>query len=143
MNKIILFICTCTFVFFSLILLYVNYIKIPSLRDHIRRNQYNIFPAGKLIQYDKNKYIDEDEIIWVKRGFLYSVFHNPLKYYVFESYDPETQYSFEVKAVKEEFDKGIQIFRFGSFNFYSSMTHPVSHFFADVLPIFIYLAPKI
>ena len=143
MNKIILFICTCTFVFFSLILLYVNYIKIPSLRDHIRRNQYNIFPAGELIQYDKNKYIDEDEIIWVKRGVLHSLFHNPFKYYVFESYDPETQYSFEVKAVKYEFDKGIQIFRFGSFNFYSSMTHPVSHFFADVLPIFIYLAPKI
>jgi hypothetical protein len=141
MNKIILFVCTCTFVFFSLIL--VNYGKIPSLRDHIRRNQYNIFPAGKLIQYDKNKYIDEDEIIWVKRDFLYSVFHNPLKYYVFESYDPETQYSFEVKAVKDEFDKGIQIFRFGSFNFYSSINHPVSHFFADVLPIFIYLAPKI
>lgn len=141
MNKIILFVCTCTFVFFSLIL--VNYRKIPSVRDHIRRNQYNIFPAGKLIQYDKHKYIDEDEIIWVKRGFLYSVFHNPLKYYVFESYDPETQYSFEVKAVKDEFDKGIQIFRFGSFNFYSSINHPVSHFFADVLPIFIYLAPKI
>ncbi len=141
MNKITLIICT--FVFFSLILLYVNYRKIPSVQEHINRNQYNIFPAGKLVQYDKNKYIDGDKNIWVKRDFLHSVLHNPFKYYVFESYGPETQYSFEVKAVKEEFDKGIQRFRFGSFNFYSSINHPVSHVFADVLPIIIYLTAKI
>ena len=128
-----------------MILLYVNYRKIPSLQEHIRRSQYNMFPSGKLMQYDKDKntYIDEDEIIWVKRDFLSSLFHNPFKYYVFESYIPGKQYSFEVEAVKEEFDKGIQLFRFGTFNFYSSLTHPVSHFFSDVLPIILYLSPKI
>lgn len=131
----------CAFVFVSLIMLYVNYGKIPSLQEHIHRNQYNMFPAGKLIQHGDNKYIDEDANIWVKRGFLYSVFHNPFKYYVFESYDSAKQHSFEVKAVKEEFDNGIQTFTFGTFNFYSSILHPVSHVFADVLPIIIYLAP--
>jgi len=135
MNKTILFICT--FGFFSLILL--NYRKIPSFQQHIGRNKYNMFPAGKLIQYEKNKYIDDNKIIWVKRNFLYSLLHNPFKYYVFESYDSDKQYSFEVEAVKEDFDKGVQQFRFGTFNFYSSITHPISHFFADVLPIMIYL----
>jgi hypothetical protein len=68
--------------------------------------------------------------------------HNPFKYYVFESYDPAREYSFEVEAIKEDFDKGIQKFRFGTFNFYSSITHPMSHIFADILPIIIYLAPS-
>ena len=142
-NNSVILLFICTFVLLSL-LLYVNYYrKIPSLHEHIRRNQYNIFPAGKLIQYDKNKYIDEDGMIWVKRGFLKSLFHNPFKYYVFESYDSEKQYSFEVKVVKEEFDERIQTFRLGTFNFYSSITHPVSHFFADILPIIMYSCSKI
>lgn len=138
MKNIILFICALVF----FIVLYLNIRKIPSMREHINRNQYNIFPRGTLIHSVDNKYIDEAGMIWIKRGFLHRLLHNPFKYYVFESYDPHREYSFEVEAVKEDFDKGIQKFRFGTFNFYSSITHPISHMFADVLPIIIYLAPK-
>ena len=132
------------FVFVLVLLVVVNYEKIPSVYEHRRRNQHNIFPVGKLTHYRDNKYIDAAGIVWARRGFLKSLLHNPFKYYVFESYDPQRQYSFEVQTLKDDFDKGLQRFTLGTFNFYSSITHPLSHVMADILPIVIYLAvPKI
>lgn len=133
------------FVFILLLLLiYVYFDQIPSVYEHRNRNQHNIFPVGKLTHYRDNKYIDAAGIVWAKRGFFKRLLHNPFMYYVFESYDPKKQYSFEVQTLKHDFDKGIQRFTLGTFNFYSSITHPLSHLMADVLPIVIYLAvPKI
>lgn len=124
------------------LLFYLNYSKIPSYKKHVNRNKYNIFPKGKLINIKDNKYKDENNIIWIKRGFLNSLLHNPFKYYVFETYNIKKRSSSEVEILKKKFDNGNQKFKPSSFNYYSSFNSPVSHFFADVLPIFIYLSPK-
>ena len=50
------------------------------------------------------------------------------------------KYPFEI--LKREFDEGNQIFSPSSFNYYSSFNYPISHFFADILPIVMYLRPK-
>lgn len=119
-------------------ILYLYRDKIPSYNDHMNRNQNNQLPAGKLSPSNKNTYVDEAGTVWIRRTFLLSILHNPLKYYVFESHDPTCQSSFEVEATKTDFDAGFQSFRFATYNFFSSNIHPLSHFFADILPILLY-----
>ena len=136
---LILIICIICII---LVVIYNNYDKIPSRIDHINRNKYNILPVGKLRHITGNKYIDSNNVIWLKRGFLNSILHNPFTNYIFETYDPQQISSSEVEILKTEFDNGIQNFKQTSFNYYSSFNSPVSHLFADVLPIIIYLQPK-
>ena len=125
-----------------LILLKIIYDKIPSRINHINRNQYNQFPIGKLSLIKDDEFIDESGILWVKRGFLNSILHNPFKYYIFETYDKTKISSSEVEILKRDFDKGNKNFKPSSFNYYSSFNYPISHFFADILPIVMYLRPK-
>jgi hypothetical protein len=91
-----------------------------------------------LTRIKHNKYRDENGIVWIKRGFLNSLLHNPFKYYVFETYDTQNPSSSEVKILKTHFDAQEMKFQPSSFNYYSSFRFPVQHFFADVLPIFIF-----
>ena len=127
-----------TLIIFGSIVFYTNYDKIPSKIDHINRNQYNVFPVGELRHIKNNHYIDNNDIIWVKRSFLSSALHNPFKYYVFETYDITKNSSSEVKILKTDFGFK-QTFQPSSFNYYSSYRFPVYHFFADVLPVFLFL----
>ena len=120
----------------------INYDKIPSRINHINRNQYNQFPIGKLSLIKDDEFIDESGILWVKRGFVNSILHNPFKYYIFETYDKTKISSSEVEILKRDFDEGNQNFSPSSFNYYSSFNYPISHFFADILPIVMYLRPK-
>ena len=124
-----------------LIIVYKNYNKIPSKINHINRNKYNIFPVGQLRHIKENEYIDNNNIIWIKRTFLTSILHNPFKYYIFETYDPNKISSSEVEVLKSEFDNGKQNFKPASYNYYSSFNYPLSHLFADIIPIIIYLMP--
>jgi hypothetical protein len=142
MKKIILIISISFFVIAILLILHKYYYKIPSLKEHVNRNKYNIFPVGNLIYIKDNKYIDKNHVIWIKRGFFNSFLHNSFENYVFETYDPSKISSSEVKILKKDFDNSIQNFKLSSFNFYSSFNSSLSHFFADVLPIIIYLFPK-
>ena len=125
-----------------LIVVYQNYNKIPSKMDHINRNKYNIFPVGQLRHITENKYIDNNNIIWLRRTFLTSLFHNPFKYYVFETYDLNKTSSSEVEVLKNEFDNNYQNFKPATYNYYSSFIYPLYHLFADVIPSFIYLGPE-
>jgi len=129
-------------ILFILFILYNNYSKIPSYENHVNRNKYNIFPVGSLIHIKDNEYIDENNVIWIKRRFLNSILHNPFRYYVFETYNIKEKSSSEVEILKKDFDNGIQKFTPASFNYYSSFNSPISHFFADVLPIIMYLRPN-
>jgi hypothetical protein len=121
-------------------IIYLYRDKIPSYNDHMNRNQNNQLPSGNLSPSNgnKNTFVDEAGTVWISRSFLFSLLHNPFKYYVFESHDPTRPSSFEVEAPKDYFDAGFQTFRFASFNFFSSNIHPTSHLFADVLPILLY-----
>ena len=58
------------------------------------------------------------------------------------TYNPQQISSSEVNILKTDFDNGILNFKPASFNYYSSFNSPISHFFADILPIIIYLRPK-
>jgi hypothetical protein len=135
-------IITIIFCIILAVIIYNNYDNIPSRIDHINRNKYNILPVGTLRHIAGNKYIDYNNVIWIKRGFLNSLLHNPFTNYVFETYNRHQISSSEVQILKTEFDNGIQNFRASSFNYYSSFNSPISHLFADVLPIIIYLRPK-
>jgi len=126
-----------------IIIFYKNYDKIPTKIEHINRNKHNIFPFGKLSYIKNNTYIDEKGIIWIKRGFLNSLLHNPVKNYVFETYNPpEISSSSEVIISKDDFNNGLYNFKPSSYNYYSSFRFPISHIFADIIPIIIYLGPK-
>ena len=125
-----------------IIIVYKNYDKIPLKEDHINRNKYNVFPDGKLIYVKDNTYVDNNGIIWIRRFFLNSIFHNPFEYYVFETYDSNKTSSSEVEILKTDFDNNNQNFKPPSYNYYSSFNHPISHLFADVIPIMIYLRPE-
>lgn len=125
-----------------LIIIYQNYNKIPSKIDHINRNKHNIFPFGKLRRITKTTYIDDNNIIWIKRNFLTSILHNPFKYYVFETYHPNKTSSSEVEILKSDFDNNNLHFKPASYNYYSSLNYPLYHLFADIIPIIIYLSPK-
>jgi len=124
--------------FLFILLLAQHYKEIPTLKEHRVRNKHNILPAKKLKLVKDPYYVDDDNITWKKRTFLHSIFHNPLKNYTFETMNSKKVSSSEAIILASDFDKGRMRFKNGSFNYYSSYTHPVSHFFADVLPIALY-----
>ena len=127
-----------------LILLLPNYHKIPTKIQHINRNKMNILPVGKLTLIPNNGdeyYLDENNIKWKKRTFFRNLLHNPFKNYTFESYNPDDISSSEATITITDFENGIMRFKTGSFNYYSSYYSQVSHFFADVLPIILYMGP--
>jgi hypothetical protein len=117
-----------------------NYDKIPSYNIHKNRNINNIVPIGSLTKNnnDKELYTDNNGVLWRKRSFLQSLLHDPFANYVFESYDKNKISSSEVLINKKLFDNGKQSFIPSSFNFYSSYEYPISHIFADVIPIILY-----
>lgn len=127
-----------------LILLLQNYHKIPTKIQHINRNKMNILPVGKLVLIPNNGdeyYLDENNIKWKKRTFFKNLLHNPFKNYTFETYNPDDISSSEATITITDFENGIMRFKPESFNYYSSYYSPVSHFFADVLPIILYIGP--
>jgi hypothetical protein len=127
-----------------LILIVQNYHKIPTKIQHINRNKTNILPVGKLMLIPNNMdeyYLDENNIKWKKRSFFRNLLHNPFKNYTFETYFPNEIYSSEASITIADFDNGIMRFKPESFNYYSSYYSPVSHLFADVLPIMLYIDP--
>jgi hypothetical protein len=129
---------------FFLILVVQNYHKIPTKIHHINRNKTNILPVGKLMLISNNGdeyYLDENNIKWKKRTFFRNLTHNPFKNYTFETYYPNEISSSEATITITDFENGIMRFKPESFNYYSSYYHPVSHFFADVLPIILYMGP--
>jgi hypothetical protein len=129
---------------FLFILIVQNYHKIPTKIQHINRNKTNILPVGKLILIPNNGdeyYLDENNIKWKKRSFLKNLLHNPFKNYTFETYFPNDVYSSEASITITDFENGIMRFKSESFNYYSSYYSPVSHLFADVLPIILYIGP--
>ena len=129
---------------FLLILLVRNYHKIPTKIQHINRNKTNILPVGKLMLIPNNGdeyYLDENNIKWKKRTFFRNLLHNPFKNYTFETYCPNDISSSEATITITDFENGIMRFKPESFNYYSSYYSPVSHFFADVLPIIVYIGP--
>jgi hypothetical protein len=129
---------------FLFILIVQNYHKIPTKIQHINRNKNNILPVGKLILIPNNMdeyYIDENNIKWKKRSFFRNLLHNPFKNYTFETYFPNDIYSSKASITIDDFDNGIMRFNPESFNYYSSYYSPVSHLFADVLPIILYINP--
>jgi hypothetical protein len=130
---------------FLLILLVQNYHKIPTKIQHINRNKMNILPVGKLMLITNNGdeyYLDENNIKWKKRTFFRNLLHNPFKNYTFETYYPNDISSSEATISITDFENGIMRFKPESFNYYSSYNSPVSHFFADVLPIILYVGPE-
>ena len=132
------------FLSFCLILLLQNYHKIPTKIQHINRNKMNILPVGKLTLIPNNGdeyYLDENNIKWKKRTFFRNLLHNPFKNYTFETYYPNDISSSEATITITDFENGIMRFKAESFNYYSSYYSPVSHFFADVLPIILYIGP--
>jgi hypothetical protein len=94
---------------------------------------YNKLPVGNLRQLGDNKFVDSAGTVWLRRPFIMSLFHNPNKNYVFESYDENIQSSSEAIAEKTLFDKGVQVFTHGSFNYYSPFHNPLLHFYYDML----------
>lgn len=124
--------------FLFTLLLAQHYKEIPTIKKHRFRNKHNILPARKLKLVKEPYYIDENHITWIKRAFLHSIFHNPFKHYTFETIDSKKISSSEAIILASDFDKGRMRFKNGTFNYYSSYTHPISHFFADVLPIALY-----
>ncbi len=125
-----------TFVF--IVLSFMYYDKIPSKKEHAVRNKRNVLPANQLKLVKDDYYMDDNHVIWIKRAFYRSLFHNPLKYYVFETIDSKKVSSSEAVILTDDFDKGKMRFEDGSFNYYSSYNHPIDYFFADVLPIALY-----
>jgi hypothetical protein len=104
----------------------------------------NILPVGKLMLITNNGdeyYLDENNIKWKKRTFFRNLLHNPFKNYTFETYYPNDISSSEATITITDFENGIMRFKPESFNYYSSYYSPVSHFFADVLPIILYIGP--
>ena len=129
---------------FLLIILVQIYHKIPTKIQHINRNKTNVLPVGKLMLIPNNGddyYLDENNIKWKKRTFLRNLLHNPFKNYTFETYCPNVIYSSEATITITDFENRIMRFKPESFNYYSSYHNPVSHFFADVLPIILYIGP--
>jgi hypothetical protein len=125
-----------------LIIFVTNYHKIPTIIQHANRNKTNILPVGKLTLIPNNGdeyYLDENNIKWKKRSFIRNLLHNPFKNYTFETYYKNVIYSNESTITISDFDNGIMNFKPQSFNYYSSYYHPVSHFFADILPIILYM----
>jgi len=132
-----------SFIILLVLILFVifNYKKIPSKKEHMNRNRFNIMPVGNLRQVKDNIYIDENRIIWLRRNFFQTILHNPFSNYIFETYDKNNISSSEVQVDKSLFNNGKQNFIPSSFNYYSSFQYPISHLFSDVLPIILYFFP--
>jgi len=115
-----------------------SFLYFPTLEEHMKRNNFNELPTGKLTLLTKNKYIDEANKIWYRRSFLGSILHHPSENYVFEEYSEKS--SSEVLVNKKDFERGSyeRSYKPGSFNYYSSLHSPLRHFVADVLPLVIY-----
>jgi hypothetical protein len=64
------------------------------------------------------------------------------KNYTFETYCLNEISSSEATITIADFENGIMRFKPEYFNYYSSYYSPVSHFFADVLPIILYMGPE-
>ena len=141
----ILFICALLFVTFVTLFL-KNWDKIPSREDHANRNKHNVLPLGKLRRIKDDIYMDESGVAWIKRPYYRNLLHNPLKYYTFETAidalkgktGANSTSTSEASILKSDFEKGKMNFEDESYNYYSSFDHPVSHFFADMLPIALY-----
>jgi hypothetical protein len=96
------------------------------------RNQFNKLPVGNL-RPQGDKFVDSAGTVWIQRPYIMSLMHNPNENYVFETYDQFIQSSSEAIADKTLFDKGIQVFTHGSFNYCSPFHNPFLHFYYDVL----------
>jgi len=125
-----------------IIIIVVNYQKIPTRIQHANRNKPNILPVGKLRVIPNNGdeyYLDDNNIKWKKRSFIRNLLHNPCKNCTFETYYPNVISSSETTITISDFNNGIMKFKPQSFNYYSSYYHPISHIFADILPIILYI----
>lgn len=116
--------------FAIIILLFFIGVKLFSTKEN--RNQFNKLPVGKLRPQGDN-FVDSAGTVWIRRPYIMSLLHNPNKNYVFETYDKFIQSSSEAIADKKLFDKGIQVFTHGLFNYYSPFHNPFLHFYYDVL----------
>lgn len=122
-----------------LFIIWQNFEKIPSKKEHITRNKHNILPVGRLTLIKNNQYSDDNGVVWIRRGFFTSIFHQPFKNYTFETYNVHKLSSSEITIDIHDFDNGIMNYKTSTYNYYSSIQYPLSHFFSDVLPTFIYL----
>jgi hypothetical protein len=91
------------------------------------RNQFNKLPVGNLRQQG-DRFVDSAGTVWIQRPYIMSLMHNPNENYVFETYDKFIQSSSEAIANKTLFDKGTQVFTYGSFNYCSPFHNPFLHF---------------
>lgn len=117
-------------VFAIIILLFFISVKLFATKKN--RNQFNKLPVGNL-QPRGDKFVDSAGTVWIQRPYIMSLFHNPKKNYVFETYDQFIQSSSEAIAERTLFDKGIQVFTHGTFNYYSPFYNPLLHLYYDVL----------
>jgi hypothetical protein len=116
-----------------IILLFFITLKLFPIENAQSTVPCNKLPVGNLQQKGYYKYIDSAGTLWIRRPYIMSLFHNPNKNYVFESYDENIQSSSEAIAEKTLFDKGIQVFTHGSFNYYSPFHNPLLHLYYDML----------
>ncbi len=121
---------------FTFLVVFRSFLYFPTFEEHMKRNELNKLPTGKLTLLTKNKYTDEANKIWYRRSFLGSILHHPSENYVFEEYSKQS--SSEVLVNKKDFERGSYDYKPGSFNYYSSWHNPLRHFVADVLPLMIY-----
>ena len=115
------------------------------IKYHINRNKYNVFPAGKLIHVKDNTYVDNNGIIWIRRFFINSIFHNPFENYVFETYDPNKTSSSEVEVLKSDFDNNHQNFKPASYNYCRETPvapHPIPLFLSVFVVLFVIIFIK-
>lgn len=104
--------------------------------QHDIRNDYNILPVGRLtLTSKKYHYVDDGGVVWYKRGFLQSLFHDPFKQFTFETVDMYSDSSSESRILKSNFYKGLFLFVPGSFNYYSSIKFPLKHLIYDFMPL--------
>ena len=133
------FLYDCVFLFFYCIMwlafaiiILLFFIGVKMLATKKNRNRFNKLPVGNLRQQG-DRFVDSAGTVWIQRPYIMSLMHNPNKNYVFETYDQLIQSSSEAIANKTLFDKGIQVFTHGSFNYYSPFHNPFLHFYYDVL----------
>ena len=144
----------------------IFYIKIPSLQKEFRFRPFLVKEeklllmaqeaGGKeeilaLIQVINNCCLDSIDVDKLTTFDVEYIFlkvrarsvNNIVKLRYRDTEDNEI-YEFELNLddIQISFDEGNQNFSPSSFNYYSSFNYPISHFFADILPIVMYLRPK-
>ena len=117
---------------FAIIIILIFCISVKMFAPKKNRNQFNKLPVGNLRQQG-DRFVDSTGTVWIQRPYIMSLMHNPNKNYVFETHDQFIQSSSEAIADKTLFDKGIQVFTHGSFNYCSPFHNPFLHFYYDVL----------